>query len=133
MSADLKRDEVLELVTCALNQTGKLRPVNRIRRRICEHLIGKGLIEPVNPNNVWNDSHYPAIIPSLKPGAAVRLTAAGKLAICSLPCIDYNEWFPLASDVLRAKQACNCPDSDVPPDSAMPGNSSAGQVGERDK
>jgi len=116
MTAELKPAEILELITCALNATGKMRPWNRVRLRVCEHLIGKKLLEPVNPNNCWNDTNYPVIIPTLKPGAAVRLTDAGRLAICSLPCIDFNEWFPLAKDVQRAKQVCNCPDADLPDD-----------------
>lgn len=114
MSDDLKPAEIVELITCALNTTGMMRPINRVRLRVCEHLIGRLLLEPVKADTCWNQGHYPVIVPTLKPGASVRLTAAGKLAICSLPCIDFGEWFPVAADIQKAKRNCNCPDADTP-------------------
>lgn len=114
MNAELKPAEIVELITCALNKTGMMRPFNRVRLRICEHLIGKLLLEAVKPDTVWNQGHYPVIVPTLKPGASVRLTVAGKLAICSLPCIDFGEWFPVAADIQRAKCNCDCPDAEPP-------------------
>lgn len=103
-------DEIIELVTCALNKTGRLRPFNRIRLRVCEHLIGKGLMEPVKPGDAANIASYPVIIPSLRPGASVKLTQAGRDAVCELPPDDYGFWFPTIADVLKAKANCDCPE-----------------------
>lgn len=100
---DLRPAEIEEIVGCALNTTRTLRPANRIRRRVCEHLIGRGLLTPVKPGTCWNTGYYPAIVPTLKPGASVRLTDAGKLAVLALDVRDYSEYFPVAADVQQAQ------------------------------
>lgn len=101
---ELRPDEIMELVSCALNTTGTMRPWSRLRLRVCEHLIGRGLLEAVKPETCCNTGGYPAIIPTLKKGATVRLTAAGKLAVRKLAVRDYGEFFPVAADIRQAQQ-----------------------------
>lgn len=95
--------EIQELIACALNTSGIARPMQRVRVRVCEHLIGRGLLEPVQPASCWNQGCYPSVVPTLKPGASVRLTEAGRQAILGLEVRDYDAYFPTASDIQRAQ------------------------------
>jgi hypothetical protein len=106
---DLRLEEITELVSCALNKTGRLAPWNRLRVRVCEHLIGRGLLEPVQAGTVSNEGQYPDVVPVLNQGASVRLTAAGKAAVRALAVRDYGEYFPVASDIEQAQ--INCEDA----------------------
>lgn len=103
---DLRNEEVTELVTCALNKTGTVRTSWRARLRVFEHLVGKGLLEPVNADSCANAGHYPAVVPTLKFGAALRLSDAGRLAVLNLPVRAYGDYFPVASDVEAAQAKC---------------------------
>lgn len=102
---ELRTEEIMELVSCALNTTGTMRPWNRLRVRVCEHLIGRGLLEPVKPETCSNTGFYPAVVPSLKKGASVRLTKASKQTIRKLAVQDYGEFFPVADDIRHAQRA----------------------------
>jgi hypothetical protein len=100
---DLPHEEVTELITCALNKTGKVYPQNRVRMRVCEHLIGRGLMEPVKAEDCVNAGHYPVIVPTINRSAALRLTDAGRRAVLNLAVRDYDAYFPVASDIEAAQ------------------------------
>lgn len=103
---DLPDIEVKELITCVLNKTGTVRPYDRIRLRVCEHLVGRGLMESVDADGCFNTGYYPAIVPTLRRSAALRLTDAGRLAVLNLAVRDYGDYFPVASDILAAQRKC---------------------------
>jgi hypothetical protein len=86
-----------------LNKTGTVQPYDRIRLRVCEHLVGRGLMEPVKAEDCVNAGHYPVIIPTVNRSASLRLTEAGRRAVLNLAVQDYGAYFPVAADILAAQ------------------------------
>lgn len=106
MMTDLSQNEINELLTCALNRRQVIRPASYQRRPIVAELIGKALMEAVDPADVANLGHYPTIKPTLRKGAFVRLTEAGRGAILALNPADFahNRFWPLPGDVQAAQE-----------------------------
>ena len=101
---DLTRDEINELIKCALNKTGAIRPSSRARLDAAALLVGKGLMA-AKPSDVYNLNVHPSIKPTLRRNAQMWLTDAGKAAILALSPEDFknNMWWPLPRDIEYAQ------------------------------
>jgi hypothetical protein len=102
---DLSRDEIGELLRCALNRRMVIYPGTYKRSNTVALLIAKGYMEAA-PDDVFNLSAYPTIKPTLRKGAKVWLSEQGKAAILSLKPDDFKQshFWPLPSDIEHAQK-----------------------------
>lgn len=102
---DLTREEIHELLRCALNRMGVIIPSTTARQDAAALLVAKKLME-AKPGDVLNLSGYPVIKPMMRRDARVWLTDAGKQIVMDLKPDEFlvNTWWPLPADVKEAQR-----------------------------